>query len=113
MSSGRRAAIDRPNSRGPGCRNTLTTAVALEPVGELQRRQEETSVATRSPTASPSGDDCGPPSATVPMSMPPEPVTGFCILPRVATMWGHLRAHGVPVARVLSLSWRERMPRRG
>ena len=47
--------------------------------------ERETSVATRSPTASPSGD-CGPTSVTVPMSMPPEPVTGFCILPRSATM---------------------------
>ena len=45
----------------------------------------ETSVATRSPTCRPSGDS-GPTSSTVPTSMPPEPVSGFCILPRVATM---------------------------
>ena len=32
--------------------------------------------------AGPSGDS-GPTSSTTPMSMPPEPVTGFCILPRV------------------------------
>ena len=44
-----------------------------------------TRVATRSPTARPSGDS-GPTSSTVPTSMPPEPVSGFCILPRVATM---------------------------
>ena len=47
--------------------------------------ESDTSVATRSPTARPSGL-CGPTSATVPTSMPPDPVTGFCILPRVATM---------------------------
>src|SRR6478735_8319030 len=44
-----------------------------------------TSVATRSPTARPSGDS-GPTSSTVPTSIPPDPVSGFCILPRVATM---------------------------
>ena len=47
--------------------------------------ERDTNVATWSPTASPSGL-CSPTSATVPMSMPPEPVTGFCIFPRVATM---------------------------
>jgi hypothetical protein len=45
----------------------------------------ETSVVTRSPTARPSGES-GPTSSTVPTSMPPDPVSGFCILPREATM---------------------------
>ena len=48
-------------------------------------RVRETSVATRSPTAGRAGTS-GPTSSTVPTSMPPEPVSGFCILPRVATM---------------------------
>jgi hypothetical protein len=47
--------------------------------------ERDTKVATRSPPVSPSGLS-GPTSSTVPMSMPPEPVTGFCILPRSATM---------------------------
>ena len=52
-------------------------------------RVSETSVATRSPTARPSGDS-GPTSSTVPTSMPPEPVTGFCILPRLGDDLEHL-----------------------
>ena len=42
-------------------------------------------MAIRSPGARPSGES-GPTSATTPVSMPPDPVTGFCILPRAATM---------------------------
>ncbi len=48
-------------------------------------RVSETRVATRCPTDSPSGES-GPTASTTPMSMPPDPVTGFCILPRVRTM---------------------------
>ena len=46
-------------------------------------RVRETRVAMRWPGVRPSGE-AGPTSSTVPVSMPPEPVTGFCILPRVA-----------------------------
>ena len=46
-------------------------------------RLSETSVAMRIPGRRPSGDR-GPASATTPVSMPPEPVTGLCILPRRA-----------------------------
>ena len=48
-------------------------------------RLSDTSVATRSPGASPSGES-GPASSTTPVSIPPEPVTGFCILPRSVTI---------------------------
>ena len=70
-------------------------------------RVSETRVATRSPTARPSVDS-GPTSSTVPISMPPEPVTGFCILPRSATIVEHLRAYGVAVAAVLGRQLAER-----
>ena len=60
-------------------------------------RVSETSVATRSPTARPSGES-GPTSSTVPTSMPPEPVSGFCILPRVATISSTSARTGVAVA---------------
>ena len=63
-----------------------------------------TRVATRSPTARPSGDS-GPTSSTVPTSMPPEPVSGFCILPRVATMSSTARRTASPSSWVRS-SWR-------
>ena len=46
-------------------------------------------MATRSPTARPSGD-VGADLLDVPTSMPPEPVTGFCILPRVRDDVEHL-----------------------
>ena len=50
-------------------------------------RVSETSVAMRSPTArSPPAGWRWPISRTRPMSMPPEPVTGLCILPRSGTM---------------------------
>ena len=48
-------------------------------------RVRETRVAMRWPGIRPSGES-GPASSTVPVSMPPEPVTGFCILPRVVMM---------------------------
>jgi hypothetical protein len=35
------------------------------------------------------------------MSMPPEPVTGLCILPRLANDLEHLGPDGLPVAAVL------------
>ena len=48
-------------------------------------RVRETRVAMRWAGCRPSGEPA-PTSSTVPVSMPPEPVTGFCILPRVAMM---------------------------
>ena len=46
-------------------------------------RLSETRVAIRSPGFSPSGELL-PTSSTTPVSIPPEPVTGLCILPRLA-----------------------------
>ena len=67
----------------------------------------ETRVATRSPTSRPSGDS-GPTSSTVPTSMPPEPVTGFCILPRAATISSTSRRTASPSSRraCVRSSWR-------
>jgi hypothetical protein len=48
-------------------------------------RVRETRVATRCPAASPSGES-GPTASTTPMSIPPDPVTGFCIFPRLPTI---------------------------
>ena len=59
-------------------------------------RVRETRVATRSPAFRPRGDS-GPTSSTVPTSMPPEPVSGFCILPRVGDDVEDLAAYGVAV----------------
>ncbi len=68
-------------------------------------RVSDTSVATRSPTARPSGDS-GPTSATRPMSMPPDPVTGFCILPRSATIASTASRTAAPSPPWASCSWR-------
>ena len=70
-------------------------------------RVSETSVATRSPTSRPSGDS-GPTSSTVPTSMPPEPVSGFCILPRRRDDLEDRGADRVAVAVVGALELAER-----
>ena len=64
---------------------------------ERERHQGGHPVAHREPERA----TAGPTSATVPMSMPPEPVTGFCILPAVGDDVEHLGPHGVAVAAVL------------
>ena len=68
-------------------------------------RDRDTRVATRSPTARPSGL-FGPTSATVPTSIPPDPVTGFCILPRLATMSSTSARTASPSPWCFSASWR-------
>ena len=70
-------------------------------------RVRETRVVTLSPGRRPSGDR-SPTSSTVPTSIPPEPVSGFCILPRAATISRTSRAHLVAVAVVLALELAER-----
>ena len=69
---------DRPSQ--PASPSVITSGVRLS----------DTRVAIRSPGARPSGES-GPDSSTTPVSMPPEPVTGFCILPRSADDAEHLR----------------------
>ena len=56
-------------------------------------RLRETSVAMRSPAASPSAE-ADPASSTTPVSIPPDPVTGFCIFPAPADDVQHRAAHG-------------------
>ncbi len=70
-------------------------------------RVRETRVVTLSPGRRPSGDR-SPTSSTVPTSMPPEPVSGFCILPRAATISRTSRRTFVAVAVVLALELAER-----
>ena len=103
-SPGRRAAMERPKRIGVPVAGHLLAARRPSAPGRPRSRSgvrvSETRVATRSPTARPSGLS-GPTSSTVPTSMPPEPVTGFCILPRVRDDLEHLGADGVAVAAVL------------
>ena len=85
-SSGRTAAIERAKRiavPAPGTCSERPSQPARPSVMRSGVRVSETRVATRCPTARPSGDS-GPTASTTPMSMPPEPVTGFCILPRAA-----------------------------
>src|SRR3954452_20506412 len=87
-SSGRTAAIDRAKRIAVPAAVTCSDRPSQRASPSVIRSGvsvSETRVATRWPTASPSGDS-GPTASTAPMSMPPEPVTGFCIFPRVATM---------------------------
>ncbi len=81
---------DRPaeQDRVAGARHLLARAVpAGQAVGDDQRGEAERDQG-RHPVAGPRGRAAsrGPASSTTPVSMPPEPVTGFCILPRLATI---------------------------
>ncbi len=68
-------------------------------------RVSETSEATTSPTARPSGEP-SPTSSTVPTSMPPDPVTGLCILPQRPTISRTSARTASPSPPCLSASWR-------
>ena len=84
-SSGSLAAMDRPNRIAWPSHGTCSDRAsqrARPSVIASGVRLSETSVAISSPAVRPSGER-GPASSTTPVSMPPEPVTGFCILPRV------------------------------
>ena len=72
-------------------------AVGDDQRGEGQRHQRGDPVAH----GEPQGRLRARPRLTVPMSMPPDPVTGFCILPRVGHDVEHLGAHRLAVAAVL------------
>ena len=63
-------------------------------------------VATRSPGLRPSVDS-GPTSSTTPISMPPEPVTGLCILPRVLMISRTRCRTARPSPPASSRSWRK------
>lgn len=106
-SGGSTAAIERPNRIAVPRQGTCSPAPsqsARPSVMVSGVRLSETSVATRSPARRPSVDS-GPTSRTVPISMPPEPVTGFCILPRSATMASTAARSSAAVGWV-SRSWR-------
>ena len=68
--------------------------------------ESEASVATRSPAAKPRAAGGRPTQITRPSSMPPEPVTGLCCLPRVSTVWRTSSAmpSSLPPAAVIHLA---------
>src|SRR5258705_266557 len=69
-------------SRRSACRCTARTSSRTRGVSV-----SDTSVAMRSPFFSSPREGCAAPtSATRPISIPPEPVTGFCIFPRAPTI---------------------------
>ncbi len=87
-SSGRTAAMERAKRMAwpsQGICSDWPSQRYRESVMTSGVRVSETRVAMRWPGFKPRGES-GPTSSTVPVSMPPEPVTGFCILPRVAMM---------------------------
>src|SRR5690349_9951372 len=84
-SSGSTATTERPNRIACPAAGTCSLSPsqpARPSVTASGVRVSDTSVATRSPAFTGNGD-CGPTSSTTPISIPPEPVTGLCILPRV------------------------------
>ena len=109
-SSGMTAAIERPKRTAYPSAGTcsLLAVPAREAVLDDERGQGEgdeggDAVADRRPRG-----DSGPTSSTVPTSMPPEPVSGFCILPRVATISSTSRRTASPSCVVLALELAER-----
>ena len=87
-SPGSTAAMDRPNRIACPAHGTCSDRPSQRASPSVMAsgvRLSETRVAIRSPAARPSGEP-GPASSTTPVSIPPDPVTGFCILPRSATM---------------------------
>ena len=88
MSAGSTAAIERPNRIAWPSHGTCSLRPSQRASPSVMTsgvRLSDTRVAIRSPGTRPSGES-GPTSSTTPVSIPPEPVTGFCILPRSATM---------------------------
>ncbi len=87
-SSGSTAAIERANRIAVPSHGTCSlrpSQPASPSVIASGVRVSDTSVATRSPGRRPSGES-GPTASTTPISMPPDPVTGFCIFPRRPTI---------------------------
>ncbi len=108
-SSGSRAAMLRPKRTAYPSQGTcsLCPSQRARPSSITSGVSDnDTSVATRSPTDSPSVAT-GPTSSTTPISIPPEPVTGFCIFPRVATMSSTARRTASPSPACAARSWRK------
>ena len=105
--AGRRRSSGRRGSRVPaaGTCSDRPSQPARPSVMRSGVSVSETRVATRCPTAQPERR-LGPTASTTPMSMPPDPVTGFCILPRCATMSRTAARDGRAVAVAGSDSWR-------
>ena len=107
-SPGSTVAIDRPNRIACPSQGTCSEWAshrASPSVIASGVSDSDTRVAIRSPGRSPSGE-AGPTASTTPVSIPPDPVTGFCILPRSATMPStaeRIRPGSPPCA---SRSWR-------
>src|SRR5579859_2708990 len=90
MSEGSTAAIPLSKRMASPTTSTHSPLGATRTIFWSERgvRESETRVATRSPTfARKVPFQSFPISATVPRSIPPLPVSGFCCLPRVATIW--------------------------
>src|SRR6185369_6046788 len=107
-SSGSTAAMERANRMAWPSQGTCSdwpSQAARPSVIWSGVRVRETRVATRWPGVRPSGE-LGPTSSTVPVSIPPLPVTGFCILPRVVMMSRTARRILSGSAEYASRSWR-------
>ena len=107
-SSGSTAAMDRPNRIAWPAQGTCSdrpSQRARPSVMASGVRLRETRVAIRSPGFRPSGES-GPTSSTTPVSMPPEPVTGLCILPRRAMIPATAARTAAPSPPWSSVSWR-------
>src|SRR3954471_3834555 len=108
-SSGSTAAIDRANSTAVPAVGTCSLRPSQPASASVTRsgvRVSDTRVATRWPGSSPSGDS-GPTSSTTPISIPPEPVTGLCILPRLSMIPSTAARTAAPSPPAASDSWRK------
>ena len=109
-SSGSTAAIERPNRMACPSAGTCSERPSQrgQPVGDGAAGSATATPASRPgrPTRRPSGES-GPTSSTTPTSMPPEPVTGFCILPRAATISSTSARTAAPSPPCLVASWRK------
>ena len=103
-SSGRRARRSRRTAPARTCPSQRARPSSITSGVSVRRHQGGDPVPHREARAG----DSGPTSSTVPTSMPPDPVSGFCILPRVGHDVEHLGADGRPVLAVRALELAER-----
>ena len=86
---------------------SLVPSQRCQPVGDDQRRQRQRDQGRDLvPDCEPERRRRARPPPTVPVSMPPEPVTGLCILPRLATMSSTSARTAAPSPPCFSRSWR-------